>query len=257
MPQPEQRFSASVQRCFSRSAANYQRGATLQAAVAARLGGLIRAQASPLPPGPRADLGAGSGLLARAIEAQLDGPPLLRLDACPALLAQELRANGTPPQREWDLNQGLPAELRGAALLASSFALQWLAQPADQLGGWCDALRSGGVLALALPCRGSFSLWQDAARRAEVPCTALPLPEPDQLIQRAAQALELTHGRVLRFSRPNPGALAFLQQIKGIGAQASPAATLHAGQLRRLIRHWPGPEQAIVWHVLVLMGRKR
>ena len=30
-----------------------------------------------------------------------------------------------------------------------------------------------------------------------------------------------------------------------------------ADALRRLIHHWPGPEHAIVWHVLVLVGRKR
>ena len=47
------------------------------------------------------------------------------------------------------------------------------------------------------------------------------------------------------------------QQIKTIGAQASPAARLQPGQLRQLIRHWPGPEHAIVWHVLVLVGQKR
>ena len=257
MPRPEPPFSASVQRCFSRSAANYQCGATLQAAVAKRLARLIRPLAGRLPPGPRADLGAGSGLLARAIEAHLDGtPPLLRLDACSALLDQEQPANGAL-QRHWDLNQGLPAELKGAALLASSFALQWLEQPALQLNGWCEALQPGGVLALAVPCAGSFSLWHEAASSAGVPCTALPLPEASALIAATKPALELLHGQVLHFSRPNPGAIAFLQQIKGIGAQASPAPPLQPGQLRRLIRHWPGPDQAIVWHVLVLMGRKR
>ena len=257
MPRPEPPFSASVQRCFSRSAANYQRGAALQAAVAARLGRLIKPLAGRLPAGPRADLGAGSGLLARAIEANLDGPPLLRLDACRALLNHENTAQDTPPQRHWDLNQGLPIELQGAALLASSFALQWLEQPAVQLSHWCEALLPGGSLVLAVPCHGSFSLWHEAARQAAVPCTALPLPEASELIAATTPALELQHGHLLRFSRPNPGALAFLQQIKGIGAQASPAPPLRPGQLRRLIRHWPGPEQAIVWHVLVLMGRKR
>jgi malonyl-CoA O-methyltransferase len=257
MPWPDEPFSASVQRCFSRSAAQYQRGASLQAGVAARLGRLLQPLASQLPAGPRADLGAGSGLLARAIEARLGGPPLLRLDACPALLEQEHTASESPPQRCWDLNQGLPVELQGSALLASSFALQWLEQPTARLSDWCAALRPGGVLALALPCRGSFGLWHGAAARAGVPCTALPLPDASALIEAAAGPLELLHGRVLRYSRPNPGALAFLQQIKGIGAQASPAPRLQPGQLRRLLRHWPGPEQAIVWHVLLLVGQKR
>ncbi len=256
MGSPESRFSAQVERCFSRGASAYPRSATLQAAVATRLAQLARPLATALPSGPRADLGAGSGLLSRALETQLTDAPLLRLDACAALLEQE-----QPPQRGlqrlWDLNQGLPRELEGAALLASSFALQWLEQPTLQLSRWCKALRPGGALVLAVPCSGSFQIWHHTAERAGVPCSALPLPDPTTLLETAAAPLALHHHQLLRFSRPNRGARAFLHQIKTIGAQASPAARLQPGQLRQLIRHWPGPEHAIVWHVLVLVGQKR
>jgi malonyl-CoA O-methyltransferase len=256
MNSPEPPFSAKVERCFSLGASTYQRSASLQAAVATRLAGLARPLASHLPPGPRADLGAGSGLLARAIEAQLGGPSLLRLDACGSLLEQE-----QPPehglQRLWNLNQGLPEELKGAGLLASSFALQWLEKPEQQLHHWCEALRPGGALLLAVPCRSSFRIWHQAADAAGVPCTALPLPDALELQERAAGALQLHQSQLLRFSRPNQGARAFLHQIKAIGAQASPAARQQPGALRRLIHHWPGPEHAIVWEVLVLVGQKR
>lgn len=257
MRSPDPAFSTRVERCFRGGAATYQSNASLQAAVAARLARLAQPLASTLPPGPRADLGAGSGLLARAIEAELGGPSLLRLDACEALLAQEPSPGGPTLQRLWNLNAGLPEELNGASLLASSFALQWLEQPAQQVTRWCNALRPGGALLLSLPCRGSFRIWHQAAAAAGVPCTALPLPDPQALIERAAGALQLRHSRLLRFSRPNRGARAFLRQIKAIGAQASPAARLQPGELRRLLHHWPGPEHAIVWHVLVLVGQKR
>ena len=128
MNSPEPPFSTTVERCFSGGATTYQRSASLQAAVAARLARLARPLASALPPGPRADLGAGSGLLARAIESQLGEPPLLRLDACGALLEQE-QPPGLGLQRLWNLNQALPEDLQGAGLLASSFALQWLEHP--------------------------------------------------------------------------------------------------------------------------------
>ncbi|MBM5819950.1 MAG: SAM-dependent methyltransferase [Cyanobacteria bacterium K_DeepCast_150m_m2_101] len=256
MRSPDPAFSTRVERCFRGGAATYQSNASLQAAVAARLARLARPLASALPPGPRADLGAGSGLLARAIEAQLGGPSLLRLDACEALLAQE--SSPEPAlQRLWDLNAGLPEELNGSSLLASSFALQWLEQPAQQLTRWCAALRPDGALLLAVPCRGSFRIWHQAAAAAGVPCTALPLPDALELQERAASALHLHHSQLLRFSRPNRGARPFLHQIKAIGAQASPAARLQPGALRQLIRHWPGPEHAIVWHVLVMVGQKR
>ncbi|CAK6694604.1 SAM-dependent methyltransferase [Synechococcus sp. CBW1107] len=252
MTPAEPSFSTRVEHCFSRSAPAYQRGATLQAAVAARLARLT----PPLPGGTRVDLGAGNGLLARAIEAQAPGQALLRLDACLPLLEQDPLADPAL-RRQWDLNRGLPEDLQNSALLASSFALQWLEQPVVQLRHWCDALRGGGALLLAVPCQGSFSLWHQAAEQADVPCTALALPEATQLIEATQPSLQLHQGRVLRFSRPNPGAVAFLQQIKAIGAQASRAQRLKPSELRRLIRHWPGPEQSIVWHVLVLMGQKR
>ncbi len=256
MNSPEPPFSTRVERCFSGGAATYQRSASLQAAVAARLARLARPLASALPPGPRADLGAGSGLLARAIESQLGEPPLLRLDACGPLLEQE-QPPGLGLQRLWDLNQGLPEDLQGAGLLASSFALQWLEQPEQQLSSWCAALRPGGALLLAVPCRGSFQIWHQTAEQAGIPCTALPLPDAQALLQTAADALHLHRKLLLHFSRPNHGARSFLHQIKAIGAQASPSARLQPGELRRLIHHWPGPEHAIVWDVLVLVGQKR
>jgi malonyl-CoA O-methyltransferase len=83
---PPAGFSHQVRRCFGRQAAHYDQGALLQAAVAWRLAHLCRNLA--LPNGPCADLGAGSGLLARAIAQQRPGLELLRLDNCPELLAQ-------------------------------------------------------------------------------------------------------------------------------------------------------------------------
>ena len=250
-------FSSQVERCFSRGAAAYTQQARLQAAVAARLGQLSSRLARAVPAGPRADLGAGSGLLSRAIEAQIGGPALLRLDSCRALLAEGARLDPQPaPQRHWDLNAGLPAELQGAALLASSFALQWLEHPGQQLQHWCSALQPGGVLLLAVPCAGSFGLWREAAQGAAVPFTGLALPAAEPLVA-ATTSLKLQRCEQLRFSRPNHGARAFLQEIKAIGAQASRGRRLSPTELRRLIAHWPGPEQAIVWEVLVLMGVKR
>jgi len=107
---------------FSRRAGHYDRQARLQQAVAWRLARWCRDL--PLPAGPVADLGAGSGLLSRALlrhwSALADQPPM-QLDHCPSLLAlNPLLLSATPlPQRLWDLNDGLPHELAQAALLAS------------------------------------------------------------------------------------------------------------------------------------------
>jgi malonyl-CoA O-methyltransferase len=250
---PPAAFALQVRARFGRHAADYDGEAQLQQAVAWRLAGLC--QPLPLPPGPCADLGAGSGLLSRALLARC--PPLatrspLQLDLCPELLAR----NPLPRRRPWDLNTGLPPELSGAALLASSFALQWLEQPALALGHWCRQLGPGGWLALALPTAGSFPQWHQAAQAAGVPCTALPLPRAGDLRAVACrEGLILHEARVRRFSRARGGALESLRALQRLGATASRSLPLNPGELRRLLRHWPaGPP--LTWEVLLLLARR-
>jgi malonyl-CoA O-methyltransferase len=239
-------LSDQVRHHFGRRAAVYEAQALLQRAVACRLGRLCRDL--PLPAGPRADLGAGSGLLSRALAAQ----GLLQLDLCPELLQR----NPQQPHLVWDLNDGLPSPLQGAALLASGFALQWLDDPASQLAQWCRALAPGGWLALAVPTAGSFPQWRRAAAAAGVPCTALDLPAADRLVQAAAAAgLHPHHSQVLRFSRPEQGGLAALRHLRSLGATASPQPPLGAGELRRLLAHWP-VEESLTWEVLLLVGHR-
>ena len=72
----------------------------------------------------------------------------------------------------------------------------------------------------------------------------------------AGERLRLRRLQQLRFSRPNRGGLALLRQIKAIGAQASPQRRLSSTELRRLLRHWPGPEQALNWEVLLVVGQR-
>ena len=246
-------FTGRVRQGFGRGAASYEAQARLQQGVAWRLGRLCRDL--PLPAGPCADLGAGSGLLSRALLAQrpsLDQPPL-QLDLCPELLARNPFA--APASTPWDLNRGLPPQLQKAGLLLSSFALQWLDDPTAQLAHWVGRLAPGGWLALAVPVAGSFDTWRAAARAASVPCTALPLPEADGLIEAAIRAgLERLQTQRLRFScRPRDG-LATLRLLRSLGATASRQPPLGAGQLRRLLAHWPsGP---LRWEVLVLVGQR-
>ena len=255
---PGTAFSGQVRACFGRGAGGYEQGARLQAAVAARLGRLCRGLAPALPPGPRADLGAGSGLLSRALETHLGGEPLLRVDLCPDLLTQERRREPAVGANQllWDLNGGLPPQLQGAALLSSSFALQWLEQPERQLAAWCRQLAPGGWLVLAVPTAGSFGIWRRAARTAGVPFSGLELPPAEALEAVARRELRIQQLKRLHFSRPNRGALALLRRIRAIGAQASRQRRLSPAELRRLIAHWPGPEQPILWEVLLLIGQR-
>jgi malonyl-CoA O-methyltransferase len=247
------RWSDRVRSRFGRRAASYEGLARLQRGMAWRLACSLD-DSTPLPEGPRADLGAGSGLLSAALltrHPDLRREPPLQLDLCPELLA----CNHQGEALVWDLNEGLPARLRGAALLTSSFALHWLDKPAAALGQWCRQLRPGGRLLLAVPTAGSFPQWHAAAAAAGVPCTALPLPNASCLREAAIGAgLDLQQCRLLRFSRPHSGGLSALRQIQRLGAGATPCPPLAAAQLRHLLAHWP-EATPLTWHVLLLCGR--
>jgi malonyl-CoA O-methyltransferase len=262
MPIPSLR---QVRAGFERHASRYEQGAVLQRGMAWRLARHCRGL--PLPEGPRADLGAGTGLLSRAIAQQRPGLELLRLDACPALLNQESSpapavAAPSSPTLHWDLNQGLPTELQQASLLVSSFALHWLNGPVEQLEHWCRNLCPAGWLALALPTSGSFPQWRQAAGCAGVACTALPLPEATALVEAAGQQLVLHRAERLHFSRRAETGLTFLRRMRDLGAGASPSAPLRPGEWRRLEAHWPsqtglrGGGKLLQWEVLLLLGQK-
>lgn len=246
-------FGSRVREAFGRQAAAYEGEAQLQRAIAWRLAGLCRDL--PLPAGPCADLGAGSGLLSRALLSRhndLAKRPPLQLDLCPDLLAR----NPLPEHRDWDLNRGLPPELAGAALLASSFALQWLEHPAESLRLWCRHLAPGGWLVLALPTAGSFPQWRQAAQAAAVPCSALALPQAEELLAVATgEGLRRGRGEVRRFSRPQQPPLESLRALRRLGASASRSQPLSPGQWRRLLRHWPD-KAGLSWEVLLLVAQR-
>jgi malonyl-CoA O-methyltransferase len=242
--------ATAVCAAFNRQAASYGSQAQLQRAVAWRLARHIARL--PLPPGPQADLGAGTGLLGLALGQLAPQVQLLQLDGSPELLNH----NPLHPSQVWNLDDGLPAELQHSALLTSSFTLQWLHQPGSHLQHWARSLVSGGWLVLAVPVAGSFPQWHQAAAQAGVPSTALPLPSADDLIAAAAAELDLVQCNRLWFSRPyGPGGLAFLQHLRQLGAGSSSRPSLSPGQWRRLLKCWP-PTSLVSWQILVLIGRR-
>jgi malonyl-CoA O-methyltransferase len=256
-------FSQKVQEAFGRHVAAYEPQARLQRSVAWRLAGLARHHGwgQALPQGPCADLGAGTGLVGQALHAwELPLPaPLQQLDLCREALAR----NGSGPTLPWNLNRGLPAKLRGAALLTSSFALQWLDAPTEALARWGEHLAPGGWLLLAVPTAGSFPQWRQAAREAGVACSALALPPAPALLDAAARGgLHTVRGQLLTFSpQPPAGApaspLAALRALQAIGAGTSrEPAPLSPGAWRKLLGAWP-PGGQLSWEVLLLLACKR
>ncbi|MFM7228188.1 MAG: methyltransferase domain-containing protein [Cyanobacteriota bacterium] len=240
---------------FGRAAATYAARARLQQALAWRLAHHCRGLA--LPAGPVLDLGAGPGTLAGALQRQRPDLDPWLVDDCAPLLALA----PAPAERRllWDLDRGLPPQARGAALLMSSFALHWLADPVAQLRHWLGCLAPGGWLALAVPVAGSFDGWRQAARRAGVACTALALPDGDALRNAVEATVRPSLDHRLRFTVGYPSPLAFLRELRQLGVQGQAAGRLQAGAMRRLLRHWPADARGrtlLTWELRLLLAQR-
>lgn len=246
-------WSRRVLETFDASARRYDALATLQQAMALRLAEHCRR--TDIVSGFWVDLGSGTGQLAEALEAIRPGQTVLRVDGSAAMLRQH---PATAATERFDLSAGLPVWSRPPMLLASSFVLHWLPEPERQLRRWWNALAPGGVLALSVPIRGSFPQWHAAATAAGVPCTALPLPDGEQLLDAIpGSAIHLQ--RQLLFTQSASDPLRLLRPMAELGAGTTSAPQLSAAAWRRLLRAWPqagGRSFRLTWRILLVLLRR-
>ena len=138
--------------------------------------------------------------------------------------------------------------------------MHWLKDPQQQLRHWCEQLQPGGWLALAVPLQGSLASWHQAAERAGVACSALPLPQEEELLAALPPSCQLHHYQRLRFSCRYPSAKAFLAELKRHGVNGGASAQLRPSELRLLLQHWPMQEQDqgvnLNWDLLLLLSRR-
>jgi len=239
---------------FSRAAPTYAGEALLQRAMAWRLAQLSRR--CSIRRGLWADLGSGTGHLAAALEVAHPGQQVIRLDGSAAMLNSH--PHGTHTLRH-DLSRGLPDWSEPPQLLASSFVLHWLPDPAQQLRRWVDALPKGGWLALAVPVDGSFPQWQHAARAANQTCTALSMPVREQLIEALPDGV-VQRDECLSFTQRAASPLRLLRPMSNIGASVTNGGQLSPGQWKAVFRAWPQADAsagfALTWRMWVLMVKR-
>lgn len=220
---------------FKKAAKNYAKKAKLQQAVAWRLA--KHCQNLEVPDGTIWDFGAGSGHLARALENQKKNFCALLVDECKELLAESKFISMR--KMEWDLNQGVPPMAKGAALIASSFALHWLDNPVEKIKQWGEAIGPGGWLAITVPVEGSFTSWQIAAEIAGVKCTAIKLPNWYELTKSLSEVAEIKKHKIIRYSKQYSSGMEFLKEMKSMGTNGGAIHTLNQKELKKLNNCWP------------------
>tara|TARA_Y100001968_G_scaffold324545_1_gene364131 strand:+ start:461 stop:1216 length:756 start_codon:yes stop_codon:yes gene_type:complete len=226
-------WSSQVNKSFNEAATNYNESASIQKSTALKLAKICSVH--PIENGLWVDLGSGTGFLAKSLEDLHPNHYVLRLDNSTQMLEQH---SEKCTKQLWDLNDGLPKWSKKPTLLASSFALHWLDNPQQQLREWFNTLDSDGWIALAIPIKGCFPEWYQAAAKAEIVCTALDFPSYDSII-RVVPKQNIIYNNIEIIKQKAKKATSLLKPMIKIGANSSQKKMLSISDWRHLLSCWP------------------
>ena len=180
----------------------------------------------------------------------------MRLDNSKKMIDQHTKKSF---KQLWDLNDGLPKWSKKPNLLASSFVLHWLDNPQKQLKEWLNSLSLDGWIALAIPVKGSFPEWYEAAEKAKLTCTALDLPSYDSLIGVIPKQ-SILYNKVEVTKQTAKKAISLLKPMIKVGAQSSRKEQLSISDWRKLLSFWPisnnGKEVSLSWSIQFLLIKR-
>ena len=247
-------WSSQVNKNFNDAALSYNESASIQKSTALKLAQLC--SHNSIKHGLWVDLGSGTGLLAKSLEDLHPNQAVMRLDNSKTMIDQHSEKNVT---QLWDLNAGLPKWTQKPNLLASSFVLHWLDNPQKQLREWFDSLSLDGWIALALPIKGSFPEWYEAAENAESTCSALDLPSHDSLI-RVVPKQSIFYNKIEVVKQTAKKATSLLKPMIKVGAQSSKKEQLSISDWRHLLSFWPisnkDKQVSLSWSIQFLLIKR-
>ena len=238
-----------VAAAFSRAAPHYDRHAHLQRVVAddlaVRLADLSRPSGRAL-----LEIGCGTGLVTHSLMALqpswLSEFQWVLTDIAPPMLKQSASRLADCPVAVSFVAcdaQRLPFYENCFGLIYASLVLQWVADLPATLARLSACLVPGGMLLTTLFATGSFDEWH-AARHAHGLASTMPAYLDPADLSTIGPVGDF--GRILAdqyHHHTYPDALAFLRELRGLGATIPPAGYVpsNAGALRSLLRDLSGP----------------
>ena len=247
-------WSSQVNKNFNEAALNYNESASIQKSTALELAKICSHY--PIKHGLWIDLGSGTGLLAKSLEDLHPNQYVVRLDNSKKMIDQHPEKS---VKQLWDLNDGLPKWSEKPNLLASSFVLHWLDNPQKQLKKWFNSLSLDGWIALAIPVKGSFPEWYEAADKANLICTALDLPTYDSLI-RVVPNQNVLYNKIEIIKQTAAKPTSLLKPMIKVVAQSSQKEQLSNSDWRHLLSFWPisnqNEEVSLSWSIQFLLIKR-
>jgi len=247
-------WSSQVNKNFNEAALSYNESASIQKSTAFKLAKICSHHS--IKHGLWVDLGTGTGLLAKSLEDLHPNQYVVRFDNSKKMLAQHSEKS---VKQLWDLNDGLPRWSEKPNLLASSFVLHWLDNPQKKLKEWLSAISLDGWIALAIPIKGSFPEWYEAAEKADLTCTALDLPSYDSLI-RVVPTQNILYNKIEIIKQTAERATSLLKPMIKVGAHSSHKEQLSISDWRHLLSFWPisnqDEEVSLSWSIQFLLIKR-
>ena len=247
-------WSSQVNKNFNEAALSYDESASIQKSTALKLAKICSHHS--IKHGLWVDLGSGTGLLAKSLEDIHPNQYVVRLDNSKKMIDQHSEKS---VKQLWDLNDGLPKWSEKPNLLASSFVLHWLNNPHKQLKEWLNSLSVDGWMALAIPIKGSFPEWYEAADKAGLTCTALDLLSHDSLIGVVPNQ-SIIYNRIEVVKQNAEKATSLLKPMIKVGAQSSHKKQLSISDWRHLLSFWPisnkDKQVSLSWSIQFLLIKR-
>jgi len=247
-------WSSQVNKNFNEAALSYNESASIQKSTALELAKICSRHS--IKPGLWIDLGSGTGLLAKSLEDLHPNQYVMRLDNSKKMIDQHPEKS---IKQLWDLNDGLPKWSKKPNLLASSIVLHWLDNPQNLLSKRYNSLSLDGWIALAIPIKGSFPEWYEAAENANLTCTALDLPSHDSLIRVIPQQ-SILYNKIEVIKQTAKKATTLLKPMIKVGAQSSQKEQLSVSDWRHLLSFWPisnkDKQVSLSWSIQFLLIKR-
>lgn len=170
-------WNRAIETSFSKASCVYEEVATVQRKAADFLAHQIEGYGEF--EGSMVELGSGSGFLTRHLLSSFPKASLLAVDLSPCMLhalqqslSLEERQRVTCCASDMDT-----LKTKGHALIASSFALQWSKDPLSLLSRCEVFLKPHGLLAHAVPLKGSLRSLSSAGYMHPIPQVSLSMEE--------------------------------------------------------------------------------
>lgn len=223
-----------IAQCFNRGAKTYDSAAIVQMKIAEQL-------AEHLTHSPVEDIleiGCGTGLFSRLLQARFPQASLLLCDIAPEMIAECKKRFSESKRIDFACQDGEILTLnKSYDLVASNMTLHWFNNIQNGLGNIITKLKPNGKLVFAILGENSLIEWRAMCEKWNLPIPTPHFPSAHYL-QDVFPNIQF---KVATFQHRYANIYEFLKSLKNIGAVAPREnySCLPAGTLRRLLRQYP------------------